>query len=41
MKEGLREKGELTQKMANVAYHLMMVEHVMRQADVEFEGVKL
>ncbi len=39
--EGLREKGELTQKMANVAYHLMMVEHVMSQADVEFEGVKL
>lgn len=41
VKEGLREEGELTQKMANVAYHLMMVEYVMQRAKVEFEGVKL
>jgi trigger factor len=39
--QGLREEGELTQKMANVAYHLMMVEYVMQRAKVEFEGVKL
>lgn len=41
VKEGLREEGELTQKMANVAYHLMMVEYVMQRAKVDFEGVKL
>ncbi len=39
--EGLREKGEQTQKMANVAYHLMMVEYVMGKAKLDFEGVQL
>ena len=39
--EGLREEGELTQKMANVAYHLMMVEYVLERAKIDFEGVKL
>lgn len=38
VKKGLRESKELTAQMAQTAWHLLAVEHVMDSASVKFEG---
>jgi trigger factor len=38
VKKGLRESKELTAQMAQTAWHMLAVEHVMSQASITYEG---
>lgn len=38
VKKGLRESKELTAQMAQTAWHMLAVEHVMSQASIKYEG---